>query len=141
VKVTPRGAWVGWQTIRLGSTDPIPEPFVTLLGYVSWSRGHLVREYTMLLDPPVYAPGESAVASAPVAAPATGTGAREGSIARAAETPAAPAPAATPAPVEAATAATAPSSTAAASRPGTRAGPDALAGTPRARGPAPSSSR
>src|SRR4029077_4699015 len=98
VKVTTARASDGRQTIRLRSTDPITEPFVTLLVDVSWSRGHLVREYTMLLDPPVYAPGESAVASAPVAAPATGTGAREGSIARAAETPAAPAPAATPPP-------------------------------------------
>jgi pilus assembly protein FimV len=117
VKVTTARASDGRQTIRLRSTDPITEPFVTLLVDVSWSRGHLVREYTMLLDPPVYAPGESAVASAPVAAPATGTGAREGSIARAAETPAAPAPAATPAPAEAATAATAPESSTAAASP------------------------
>ena len=46
-------------------TEPITEPFVTLLVEVNWARGRLVREYTMLLDPPVYTPGESAVASAP----------------------------------------------------------------------------
>ena len=80
--------------MKLKSTEPISEPFVTLLVEVNWARGRLVREYTMLLDPPVYTPGESAVASAPVAAPATGQGTREGSIARASEAPPAAAPAA-----------------------------------------------
>ena len=77
----------GRQVVKLKSTDAIAEPFVTLLVEVNWARGRLVREYTMLLDPPVYTPGESAVASAPVAPAATGPGAREGSIARATETP------------------------------------------------------
>jgi pilus assembly protein FimV len=102
----------GRAIIKLKSTDPISEPFVTVLVDVSWAKGHLVREYTMLLDPPVYAPGESAVASAPVAAPATGTGTREGSIARAPEAPPAPAPMPAPeaaaTPAESATAAAAP---------------------------------
>ena len=62
----------GREVIRLKSFEPISEPFVTLLVEVNWSRGRLVREYTMLLDPPVYTPGESAVAAAPVAAPTTG---------------------------------------------------------------------
>ncbi|MBV9620464.1 MAG: hypothetical protein JO341_05515, partial [Gammaproteobacteria bacterium] len=81
----------GRELIKIRSLDPISEPFVTMLVEVNWSRGRLVREYTMLLDPPVYTPGESAVASAPVAAPSTGTGAREGAIAR-------PTPAPAPAP-------------------------------------------
>ncbi len=89
----------GRQVIKLKSTDAISEPFVTLLIEVNWARGRLVREYTMLLDPPVYAPGHSAVASAPLAAPATATpGAREGSIARATE---APLPQAAPVPPQA----------------------------------------
>ena len=88
----------GRQVIKLKSTEAISEPFVTLLVEVNWARGRLVREYTMLLDPPVYAPGQSAVASAPVAAPATAPGAREGSIARATE---APQPQAAPVPPEA----------------------------------------
>jgi pilus assembly protein FimV len=99
----------GRQVIKLKSTDPISDPFVTLLVDVNWSRGHLVREYTMLLDPPVYTPGNALVASAPVAAPATGAGTREGAIARSTETPApAPAPTAAPAPVAAPTAAASP---------------------------------
>ena len=81
----------GRQLIRLKSTDAISEPFVTLLVEVNWSRGRLVREYTMLLDPPVYAPSQTAVASAPVSAPSTGAATREGAIERAPQaTPAAP---------------------------------------------------
>ncbi len=104
----------GREIIKLKSTDPISEPFVTLLIEVNWARGHLVREYTMLLDPPVYAPGGAAVASAPVTAPATSAGTREGSIARAADTaPPAAAPSEQPAtaPAEAATATAAPAPT------------------------------
>ncbi|MBS0365278.1 MAG: hypothetical protein JSR67_05580 [Proteobacteria bacterium] len=79
------------------SSDPITEPFVTLLVEVNWSRGHLVREYTVLLDPPLYTPGPTASGAA-VAAPASGATAREGAIER--SQPAAPAPAvaASPAP-------------------------------------------
>jgi pilus assembly protein FimV len=85
----------GREVIKLKSTDPISDPFVTLLVEVNWARGKLVREYTMLLDPPVFTPGQSKVASAPVSAPAVGGGTHEGTIARAAE---APAPAPTPIP-------------------------------------------
>src|SRR2546422_1816093 len=77
----------GRQMLKLKSTEAISEPFITLLLEVNWARGHLVREYTMLLDPPVYTPGGSAVASAPVSAPATGSGVREGAIARNADPP------------------------------------------------------
>src|SRR5256884_194733 len=79
--------------LKLKSTEAISEPFITLLLEVNWSRGHLVREYTVLLDPPVYTPGGSAVASAPVRPPGTGSGAGEGAIDRDADpAPVAPAP-------------------------------------------------
>ena len=83
----------GHALIKLKSTDAITEPFVTLLIEVNWARGRLVREYTMLLDPPVYTPGQTPASNAPVAAPAAGAGAREGAIARGADAvpPAAPA--------------------------------------------------
>ena len=84
----------GREVLKLKSTEAISEPFMTVLLEVSWSRGHLVREYTMMLDPPVYTPGQSAVASAPVTAPATGVGTREGAIARSADPPPVAAPAA-----------------------------------------------
>jgi pilus assembly protein FimV len=110
VQVHTERAADGRQVIRLKSTDAISEPFFTLLVEVSWSRCRLVREYTMLLDPPVYAPAQSAVASAPVSAPSTGAATREGAIARAPEaTPAAPQ--AQSAPMAATTAAPAETST------------------------------
>src|SRR5882724_9970076 len=77
----------GRQVLKLKSTDTITEPFITLLVEVSWARGRSVREYTMLLDPPVYTPGQSPATNAPVAAPAAGTGAHEGSIARGSQVP------------------------------------------------------
>ena len=97
----------GKAYITLKSTDPITEPFVTLLIEVNWARGHLVREYTMLLDPPVYTPGQSPASNTPVTAPAAGAGAHEGAIARNADTaaPATPSPApSSPAEASAATA-------------------------------------
>jgi pilus assembly protein FimV len=83
--------------IKLKSSDTITEPFITLLIEVNWTRGHLMREYTMLLDPPVYTPGQSNASNAPVAAPSAGAGAREGAISRGADAvpPAAPVPAPT----------------------------------------------
>jgi len=77
----------GRQVIKLKSSDTITEPFITLLVEVNWARGRLVREYTMLLDPPVYTPGQSPASNAPVAAPAAGAGAHEGSIARGSQVP------------------------------------------------------
>jgi len=59
----------GRDALLVRSTDAIPEPFVTFLVEVNWSRGRLMREYTVLLDPPVYTPGEPASAAAPIAAP------------------------------------------------------------------------
>jgi pilus assembly protein FimV len=81
------------------STDAIPEPFVTFLVEVNWSRGRLMREYTLLLDPPVYSPGETATSSAPVVAAATAPAAATtaaATTAPAAATPAAPTAAAKP---------------------------------------------
>jgi len=89
---TTRGA-DGRQVIKLKSNEAVTEPFITLLVEVNWARGRLVREYTMLLDPPVYTPGPAAGANAPVAAPAAGTGAREGAISRGSQ----PTPSAEPA--------------------------------------------
>src|SRR5271157_1548643 len=61
----------GRDVLVVRSTDAIPEPFVTFLVEVNWSRGRLMREYTVLLEPPVYTPGEKASTAAPVAAPVT----------------------------------------------------------------------
>ena len=59
----------GRDSLLVRSTDSIPEPFVTFLVEVNWARGRLMREYTVLLDPPVYTPGETASSAPPVSAP------------------------------------------------------------------------
>jgi pilus assembly protein FimV len=89
----------GRSVIRLTSVTAMTEPFATLLVEASWARGRIQREYTLLFDPPAFAPVQSA--PAPVAAPAAGTGARSGTVTRAAPAPA-PASAAAPAPSPAA---------------------------------------
>jgi pilus assembly protein FimV len=87
VQVRTQKSADGRQVIKLKSSDTITEPFITLLVEVNWARGRLVREYTMLLDPPVYTPGQSPASNAPVAAPAAGAGAHEGAIARGSQVP------------------------------------------------------
>ncbi len=64
----------GRDVLRVTSSRPVTEPFVTFLIDATWPRGRLLREYTVLLDPPVYAPGP-AVAEAPVVAPRATTAA------------------------------------------------------------------
>jgi pilus assembly protein FimV len=81
----------GREVVELTSDQPVTDPVLTLLVEVNWDRGHLIREYTVLLDPPVYMPNQSRAASAQVAPAATGTAHRAGEIARA-EPPPAPAP-------------------------------------------------
>jgi pilus assembly protein FimV len=68
----------GRSYIRVSSRNPVIEPFVTMLLEVNWAQGRLLREYTVLLDPPIF---DAPVAAAPV-------------------TPSAPAPAAAPRPVQ-----------------------------------------
>jgi pilus assembly protein FimV len=118
----------GRDVLRVHSTEAIPEPFVTFLVEINWARGRLMREYTVLLDPPVYSPGERANAAAPVAAP---VGAPT-PTARASK----PAPATTPLPSETPSATETPST---AQAPSTAATPSAPSGK-RGHAPRPSSS-
>ena len=46
----------GQAVIKVTSTGPVKEPFLNFLLEVNWSKGRLLREYTVLLDPPVTAP-------------------------------------------------------------------------------------
>jgi pilus assembly protein FimV len=61
----------GRATIKVTSNRSVTEPFVTLLVEASWARGRLLREYTVLLDPPVFMPTQPE-AQAPVATPQSG---------------------------------------------------------------------
>ncbi|MAJ91575.1 MAG: hypothetical protein CMF40_05230, partial [Legionellales bacterium] len=42
------------DVIRVSSQLPIQEPFLNFLIEVSWANGRILREYTILLDPPSY---------------------------------------------------------------------------------------
>lgn len=78
----------GQPYLRMISDRPINEPFLDVLVELTWSSGRMVREYTVLLDPP-----ESLTPTAPVtvAAPTTAKPASE-------PKPVAVAPAVAPAP-------------------------------------------
>src|SRR5690606_15120351 len=60
----------GRNIIRLSSTQPIVEPFVVLLVDVRSSGSRLLREYTLLLDPPAFQ--SQPAPAAPVVAPSVG---------------------------------------------------------------------
>ena len=61
---------VGADHITISSKDPIREPFLNFLLELNWSNGRLLREYTVLLDPPLYDPNRGMAPEAPPAAPA-----------------------------------------------------------------------
>jgi len=56
----------GQSVIRITSKDAVREPLLDFLVEVNWAKGKLLREYTVLLDPPVVAPTRTAAAPAPV---------------------------------------------------------------------------
>lgn len=59
----------GRSVLLVRSNEAISEPFVSFLVDVNWSRGRLLREYTVLLDPPVMAASGAGPAPAAIAAP------------------------------------------------------------------------
>jgi pilus assembly protein FimV len=84
------------NVIRVRSRTPMSEPFLTFLVEATWSRGRLLREYTVLLDPPTFAPPSMQAAPA-VQAPSRAEPADSGQIRRpsGSEPQAEPAPAPT----------------------------------------------
>lgn len=72
LKFTPVLKPNGKSVIRVTSSKAIREPYLNFLVEVLWPNGRLLREYTLLLDPPLYSP-QTTVAAAPqlpIAAPA-----------------------------------------------------------------------
>ena len=67
----------GKAVLKVTSSRPVNDPFIDMLVELSWASGRLVREYTMLLDPPGVAAQQTVApvaavtpATAPVAKPA-----------------------------------------------------------------------
>ena len=97
----------GRAFIRLSSDKPINEPFVDMILEASWATGRIVRDYTMLFDPPSLRAPAAAAATAPqvssqtapsgaAASVAGPSGSNAGRPAPAAARPAAPAAVAAP---------------------------------------------
>ena len=64
----------GKAVLKVTSSRPVNDPFIDMLIELNWASGRLVREYTVLLDPPGVAKKQTikpaAVVSAQTAAPA-----------------------------------------------------------------------
>jgi len=56
----------GLPVIRVTTRQPVREPFLDFLIEASWSKGHLLRQYTLLVDPPVTMPAAPPAQRAPV---------------------------------------------------------------------------
>ena len=77
LRFEPMYSATGQPVIQVTSDDPIREPFLNFLLEVNWPKGRLVREFTVLLDPPVTLNRAPAPVSTPrvSTAPATRTAA------------------------------------------------------------------
>src|SRR5271170_6374387 len=62
----------GRAVLAIRSMDACTEPLLNMLVDLRWHGGELIRQYTLLLDPPGY-PSATAVAAAAVRAPASYT--------------------------------------------------------------------
>lgn len=88
----------GRTVIRVTSARPVREPYLNFLLEVSWPSGRILREYTVLLDPPLYTPQAAAAPFAPQVPATPRARANTPSAPRPATPPAAPAPSATQTP-------------------------------------------
>jgi pilus assembly protein FimV len=93
LKFTPIIKPNGKSVIRVTSTKPVREPYLNFLVEVLWPSGRLLREYTLLLDPPLYS---SQTAMSAAQKPLTEQ--QAGAVSRAPAAAAVP-PAATPRPI------------------------------------------
>ena len=55
----------GADYIKITSRESVREPFLNFLLQLNWSKGRIIREYTVLLDPPLYDPTRKAATRAP----------------------------------------------------------------------------
>ena len=62
----------GSAYVNVSSKLPIKEPFLDFLVEVSWSKGRVFREYTLLIDPPLYGKAVAQAIGRPVVTGFTG---------------------------------------------------------------------
>ncbi|MGD1984605.1 MAG: FimV/HubP family polar landmark protein, partial [Chromatiaceae bacterium] len=67
LKFSPQLNEAGKPVIRVSSEFPIREPFLNFLVEVNWPNGRMLREYTVLLDPPTTTMRRPPQTAAPVA--------------------------------------------------------------------------
>ncbi len=100
----------GRSYLRVTTDRVVQEPFVDVILEIQWANGRLVREYTLLFDPPssrtavAQAPAPTAMSAAPAAAAAVTqapVAAAPAPVAAATQAPAAASPAPRPAPAPA----------------------------------------
>lgn len=65
LKFTPVINANGKSVIRVTSAKPVKEPYLNFLVEILWPNGRLLREYTVLLDPPLYTPQQIIYAPQP----------------------------------------------------------------------------
>jgi len=70
----------GKPVVGITSREAVQEPFLDFLLEISWSKGRLLREYTVLVDPPVTMPANAPALQAPVAQPVTPSARSTGSF-------------------------------------------------------------
>lgn len=61
----------GAPVLKLRSNQPVSDPYLDVLIQVDWATGRLMREYTVLLDPPGYKASISEASTPLVSAPST----------------------------------------------------------------------
>jgi len=66
----------GTAVIQMVTDFPVREPFMDFMIEVNWPEGRVVREYTLLLDPPTVTQRRPGKIAAPTTAPRTETAAR-----------------------------------------------------------------
>jgi pilus assembly protein FimV len=91
-----RSGGVDGNIVSITSEEPVTEPFITFLVEAVWTRGRLLREYTLLLDPPTFAPPPVTQSTQAVTAPTRAAQTDSGQIQRPAQQQAAPTPAPVP---------------------------------------------
>ncbi len=59
----------GSAVIKITSREAVREPYLDFLLEATWGSGQVLREYTVLIDPPAMMPAPKPITRAPVAAP------------------------------------------------------------------------